>query len=98
MYQTELFAAITEIVVLCAHVKLGSVPHTRADDSAADAAAQRGCGLADDAEDGLEALASASALKNEGDAGEGTRAFHLPRRGSGARVLSILFEYGNGSH
>ena len=48
-------------------------------------------------QDRLEALPSASALKNEGDAGEGTRAFHLPRRGSGARVFAILSECGNGS-
>ena len=52
----------------------------------------------DDAEDWLEVLPPACAVKSGGDAGEGTRIFHLPRRGSGARVLAILFEYGNGSH
>ena len=62
------------------------------------AAAQRHRGLACDAKDGLEALRPVSALKNEGDAGEGTRAgFHLPSRGSGARSLVILFDYGNRS-
>ena len=41
VYQSELFAAITEGVVLCAHFKLSSDQPACADDSQADAAAQR---------------------------------------------------------
>ena len=39
VYQSELFAAITEGVVLCAHFKLSSDPPACADDSQADAEA-----------------------------------------------------------
>ena len=49
-------------------------------DSSADAAAQHDRGLADDAEDGLEALPPACALKSGWDAGDGTRWLSLPRR------------------
>ena len=43
------------------------------------AAAQRDRGLADDAEDGLETLPPAYALKSGGDAGEGTRWISSPK-------------------
>ena len=46
-------------------VQLRSAPPTRADDSAANAAAQRDRGLAEDAEDGLEALPPACVLISE---------------------------------
>ena len=62
MYQQELFAAITEGVVLCAHLQLDPATPTSPDDSAADAQAQRHRGLGDDAKDRQEALPPACAL------------------------------------
>ena len=63
VYQQELFAAITEGVVLCAHLQLDPATPTNSDDSAADAQAQRHRGLGDDAKDRLEALPPACALR-----------------------------------
>ena len=47
------------------HLQLDSTPATSAPDTAADASAQRHCGLGQDAEDGLEALPPACALISE---------------------------------
>ena len=65
VYQQELFAAITEGVVLCAHLQLGATPSTSADDSAADASPQRHRGLGDHAENRLGPVQSACALTSE---------------------------------
>ena len=78
MYQQELFAAITEGVVLCAHLQLGATPSTSADDPAQDAAPQRHRGLGDHAENRLGQMQTACELKIEGEAVRGKPAACTP--------------------
>ena len=64
MYQQELFAAITEGVVLCAHLQLCAATLTSPDDPATDASAQRDRSLGNDAKGRLGSMPANGAVKS----------------------------------
>ena len=78
VYQQELFAAITEGVVLCVHLPLDPATPSSPDDPAQDAAPQRHRGLGDHAENRLGQRQTACELKIEGEAGRGKPAACTP--------------------